>query len=462
MSQATSNTADNNVPFEALILDNDQDHSTQLMGVLNAAGMRTRCCGDPQDALNFISDDAPLLVVLDLDCADDALLQIIESPQLELSEIVLMASDDQPERVQQAMRAGASYFFCKPFSETFIQDFVEDVLRDAQEEASRKAGVTPPTLDQYGLLRGSSPPMHKLYRKIRKVSPSTANILVIGESGCGKELVAQTLHQMSDRCDEAFVAVNCGAVPANLFESELFGHEKGSFSGANRQHSGLFEQADKGTLFLDEITEMPIELQVKLLRVLETHSIRRVGAESDTDVNVRIIAATNRNPEEAVQEEQLRQDLYFRLAQVPLKLPPLRERGDDATGLAQHFLNVLNEQEGRQIQFTEAAIEMIAQQAWPGNVRELRNAVERAFLLADDHIGPENLESDSIADDTAMPGDYLRISVGTSLDETEKQLIFATLEANDGNKKRTAESLGISLKTLYNRLNEYGDHEETA
>ena len=207
---------------------------------------------------------------------------------------------------------------------------------------------------------------------------------------------------------------------------------------------------------------MPIELQVKLLRVLETHSIRRVGAESDTDVNVRIIAATNRNPEEAVQEEQLRQDLYFRLAQVPLKLPPLRERGDDATGLAQHFLNVLNEQEGRQIQFTEAAIEMIAQQAWPGNVRELRNAVERAFLLADDHIGPENLESDSIADDTAMPGDYLRISVGTSLDETEKQLIFATLEANDGNKKRTAESLGISLKTLYNRLNEYGDHEETA
>ncbi len=462
MSQATNSPGDGSTVFEALILDSDQDHSTQLMGVLNAGGMRTRCCGDPQDVLNFISESAPLLLVLDLDCAGDALLPIIESPQLELSEIVLMAADDQPERVQQAMRAGASYFFCKPFSETFMQDFVEDVLRDAQEEADRKAGVKPPTLDQFGLLRGSSAPMHKLYRKIRKVAPSTANILVIGESGCGKELVAQTLHQMSDRCDEAFVAVNCGAVPANLFESELFGHEKGSFSGANRQHTGLFEQAHKGTLFLDEITEMPIELQVKLLRVLETQTIRRVGAESDTDIDVRIIAATNRNPEEAVQEEKLRQDLYFRLAQVPLKLPPLRERGDDATGLAQHFLNVLNEQEGRQVQFTEAAIEVIGQQAWPGNVRELRNAVERAFLLADDHIGPDSLESDSMADDTSMSGDYLRISVGTSLDETEKQLIFATLEANGGNKKQTAEALGISLKTLYNRLNDYDDHEETA
>ena len=304
------------------------------------------------------------------------------------------------------------------------------------------------------MLRGSSKPMLKLYRNLRKIAASTASVLVIGESGTGKELVAQTLHQQSDRFDQPFVAVNCGAVSASLIESQLFGHEKGSFSGASSQHKGYFECADGGTLFLDEITEMPIDLQVKLLRVLETGTLRRLGSEQDIAVDVRIVAATNRQPEEAINDEKLREDLYYRVAQVPVWLPPLRERGTDRVGLAQHFLNLLNERDEKSQFFTEEALAKIDQLPWYGNVRALQSAVERAALLSEGSIAADAIIEDSVSE-PKVEGDFLRVSVDDTLEESERKLIFAALEANEGNKKSTAENLGISLKTLYNRLNEY-------
>jgi DNA-binding NtrC family response regulator len=240
-------------------------------------------------------------------------------------------------------------------------------------------------------------------------------------------------------------------------ESELFGHEKGSFSGALRMHRGLFERADGGTLFLDEITEMPQEVQVKLLRVLETGKFRRVGGEVDQASTVRILAATNRSPEQAVASGKLREDLYFRVARFVLRMPPLRERGQDIVGLARNFLTELNEQNGTGCTLSAAAENALVEHAWPGNVRELRSAIEQAYLVADKMIDAPDLPDFTASEIPVDDGDYLRVSVGTSLDDTERRLIFATLQSVNGSKPDAAEALGISLKTLYNRLNRYTD-----
>jgi two-component system response regulator AtoC len=309
---------------------------------------------------------------------------------------------------------------------------------------------------------GRSAPMQEVYDLIAKVAPTTASVFVTGESGTGKELVAETIHRLSRRRDRPFLAVNCGAMTATLIESELFGHEKGSFTGADRRRVGYFEQASGGTLLLDEITEMPLELQVKLLRVLESGTLLRVGGNEPIRVDVRVIAASNRDPQVAVKEGVLREDLLYRLCVFPIHLPPLRERGDDVALLAEGFLAELNERDATEKRFSEAALEQIRSLAWPGNVRELRNAVERAAILADQVIGPRALpeaKGGCAGSDTrpAGPGDeaVLEVRPGSSIADVERRLILATLEQVDGDKKRAAELLGISLKTLYNRLNVY-------
>jgi DNA-binding NtrC family response regulator len=287
-------------------------------------------------------------------------------------------------------------------------------------------------------------------------------VLLVGESGTGKEVAAQTIHELSLRRKHAFLAVNCGAISPNLIESEMFGHERGSFTGADRQHKGYFERANGGTIFLDEITEMPAELQVKFLRVLETGMFMRVGTTKEIETDVRVIAATNRDPEEAVLEGKLRLDLYHRLNVFPISLPPLRERGNDVWLLAQAFLDELNERHGSRKQFPPAVRDMMLSYPWPGNVRELKNYVQRAFIMA----GPD---ADSTA---AVPlqislskpstGTAVTIPFGTSLAMADRQLILATLEQCGGVKTRAAEILGISLKTLYNRLVEYGEDAKSA
>lgn len=291
--------------------------------------------------------------------------------------------------------------------------------------------------------------------QMARVALTDATVLLEGESGTGKELIAQAVHHSSARTKQIFIAVNCGAIPAHLIEAALFGHEKGSFTGAAKQHAGYFEHASGGTLFLDEITEMAPDMQVKLLRVLESGSFLRVGGSTEVQVNVRLIAATNRSLQSAVKDGSLRQDLMYRLAVFPIRVPPLRERGNDIELLAQYFLQELNHQAGTCKSFSKSALDKIKSHTWPGNVRELKNMVHRAYILSNDKVMLEEpIATQSSAKPILMNG-MLNFSVGTPLAEAQREIILATLQHFSGNKRLTAATLGISLKTLYNRLKEY-------
>ncbi len=314
------------------------------------------------------------------------------------------------------------------------------------------------------IMIGQSPAMDRVRALVARVAPTEASVLLVGESGSGKELVAKSIHEQSLRKQGPFLAVNCGALPPTLIEAELFGYEKGSFTGAVRMHHGLFERADGGTLFLDEITEMPAEMQTRLLRLVETRQLFRVGGTTEVSTDVRIIAATNRCPAGAVRDGALREDLLYRLAVFPIELPPLRQRGDDITLLAEYFLAQLNATYGMAKRLSASALAGLHRHAWPGNVRELRNVIERAFILAD-----EELEFDPL--DIAQPpaavrvgeehGEGLVVPIGTTLAGVERALIEATLNYCRGNKRQAAVTLGCSQKTLYNKLNLY-DRERLA
>jgi DNA-binding NtrC family response regulator len=337
-----------------------------------------------------------------------------------------------------------------PLHETFTADSTNDIVVALPFVAAARA-ASAPALGRFGRLYGSSTVMQDAYRMIEKVAPTEATVFITGESGCGKELVARTIHERSARAHGAFVAINCGAIPQNLIEAELFGHERGAFTGANRQHRGCFERAEGGTLFLDEITEMAPEMQVRLLRVLEMGRFMRVGGDGEIRTNVRVLTATNRDALDAVRDGRLREDLMYRLAVFPIMLPPLREREGDTELLAEHFLQNLNVEGGMSKRFSRAALTTIRAYHWPGNVRELKNAVHRAFIMAEDVV---ELDLAGLAC-PAVEGECLRVPVGTSLAEMERQAIFATLDHCRGNKRRAAEMLGVSLKTLYNRLTAY-------
>ncbi len=311
-------------------------------------------------------------------------------------------------------------------------------------------------LQSYGLLYGSSDVMQELYTQIERVAVTEATALIVGESGTGKELVARTIHDRSARHDGPFIAVNCGAIPDELIEAELFGHEKGSFTGAIEARAGHFEHARGGTLFLDEITEMSLLHQVKLLRALETGEYLPVGGNAAICGDVRIIAATNRDPVAAVKDGYLREDLMYRLAVFPLRTPPLRERERDRELLAQHFLAQLNQQEGTQKTFSKRALEAVRNWSWPGNVRELKNAVYRAFILAEKTVEIAHPQLVPRVKRPVTQGDAMSVWIGTPLADAQKQIILGTLKHCGGDKRLAARTLGVSLKTLYNRLGSYG------
>ena len=311
---------------------------------------------------------------------------------------------------------------------------------------------------RYGELVGSSDSIRKIYTLIEQVAPSSASVLITGESGTGKELVARTIHKMSPRREKPFVAINCSAIPETLMESELFGHEKGAFTGAASRRQGCFELADSGTLLLDEIGEMPALLQAKLLRVIEERAVRRLGSRKEIEVDVRLLAATNRQPQQAVSEGKLRDDLLYRLNVFGIHLPSLRERKEDLPILAQHLVTQLAEKHGRPARFlSRAALEALQFHSWPGNVRELRNVIERAVIICSGeqierhHFAPYPIEQR----ERMRNEDTLSLPVGTPLEEVERQMIMRTLQKTKNNKTRAAELLGISLKTLHNKLNLY-------
>lgn len=303
-------------------------------------------------------------------------------------------------------------------------------------------------------LKWQSAVMCELDACIKRVAPTSATVMITGESGSGKELVARRIHELSPRAGRPFVAINCGAIPPQLIASELFGHERGSFTGAIREHRGHFECADGGTLFLDEITEMPLEQQVALLRVLESGRFMRVGSQSEMRSDVRVLAATNRNPEEALKEGELREDLFYRLQVFSLRLPPLRERKEDIALLAHYFIRELNREERTNKRLTRRALEALQRYHWPGNVRQLKHSLQRAFIMSGDEIDRDSLAPE-IVTRGAVSGPYISIRVGCSLAEAERQLILATLRQCDGSKDTAARILGVSLKTLYNRVKKY-------
>jgi DNA-binding NtrC family response regulator len=324
-------------------------------------------------------------------------------------------------------------------------------------EAASRTRAEPETDCELRLI-GQSPAIQRVRELIGRVAPTDSTVLICGESGCGKELVAESIHAMSPRAGQPFVAINCAAIPATLIEAELFGHERGSFTGALRTREGVFERAHGGTLLLDEITEMPLDLQSRLLRVLETKRLNRVGGSDDLEVDVRVIASTNRSPAKAFEEGRLREDIYYRLAVLTVQLPPLRERRDDILVLADFFLGELNLRHGTNKRLSEELRSRFLRHDWPGNVRELRNAVERAFILCDGELRLDEAEMPTLrasTDGDTSAGQGVSIPIGATLEEIERTFILATLKHFEGDKRRTADVLGCSLKTLYNKLHAY-------
>jgi len=341
--------------------------------------------------------------------------------------------------------------------EFFPADFGGGLAEGTLERSQRMQAAT--RFDDCTLrLIGNSPGMQKVRDLIGRVAPTDSTVLICGESGCGKELVAESVHAMSPRSDKPFVAINCAAIPATLIEAELFGHERGSFTGAMRTREGVFERASGGTLLLDEITEMPLDLQSRLLRVLETKRLNRVGGSSDLEVDVRVIASTNRSPALAFEEGRLREDIYYRLAVVTVQLPPLRERGDDVLVLAEFFLAELNLRNGTHKRLSDELRARFLRHRWPGNVRELRNSVERAYILCDGEL--DLSEQDLLTlrrhpEGEGPTSDVIQLPIGATLEEIERTFILATLKHFEGDKRRAADVLGCSLKTLYNKLHAY-------
>ncbi|TAM06848.1 MAG: sigma-54-dependent Fis family transcriptional regulator [Paraburkholderia sp.] len=442
-----------------LIVDDDAGTREALAAVVGDDGLTTAQAGDLREARIQLVRQTPDVVFADLKLPDGSGTELFQDldPRSGV-ELVVITGHASVETAVDALKAGAIDYLVKPINLQRVKAILNRLPRagDLKAEIGTLRGELR-RMGRFGLMLGSSTAMQEVYDQIGRVAPTPASVMLVGESGTGKELAAQTIHQLSLRRKQEFLAVNCGAISPNLIESEMFGHERGSFTGADRQHKGYFERANGGTLFLDEITEMPVELQVKLLRVLETGMFMRVGTTREIETDVRLIAATNRDPEQAVAEGKLRLDLYHRLNVFPINLPPLRERGKDVGLLAQSFLDELNERHGTKRQFPAAVREMLAAYPWPGNVRELKNYVQRAHIMASADGDLTAAVPLQISLSKSMAGTAVTIPFGTSLADADRQLILATLEQCGGVKTRAAEILGISLKTLYNRLVEYGN-----
>jgi two-component system, NtrC family, response regulator AtoC len=440
----------------ALAVDDDPNFLSALAELIELQGFTTKTACNLRDARAQVSHRTPDVALIDLYLPDGSGIDLLKDLEGGNStEVVLMTGHADVESAVQALRLGASDYLTKPLDIGRLKSILANVASVQPVSSVIDGGPVeqPQGPDRLGLLLGASPPMQSLYEMMTRVAPTDASVFFIGESGTGKDMAAQTLHHLSKRSKAPFLPLNCGAISPTLIESELFGHERGSFTGAARRHQGYFERAHTGTLFLDEITEMPIELQVKLLRVLETGTVARIGGDQQVNVDVRVVAATNRDPQKAVNEGKMREDLLYRLQVFPILMPPLRDRGDDVILLADFFLGQLNERQGTAKRFTEESIDRLRTHSWPGNVRELKNVVHRAFIMADQEISPRCLPREVGGDSGILRS--LHFQVGASIEDVEHRLIMATLDAYGGNKRKTADILGVSLKTLYNRLNSY-------
>jgi DNA-binding NtrC family response regulator len=447
-----------------LIVEDEENERSGLAELIRAWGFETETAVDGVEALEKMASSNPGIVVTDLRMPRMDGVQLLErlAAQPQQVAVILLTAQGSVEAAVNAMKRGAFDFIEKPVNPTRLRNILQNAARirgaERELEASRRklrdVGVL-------GELVGASAKMQELFRLIELVAPSTASILITGESGTGKELVARTIHSLGSRKSKPFVAINCAAIPETLMESEIFGHEKGAFTGALERRIGCFELAEGGTLLLDEIGEMPIATQAKLLRVLEDRKLRRLGSKTETSVDVRVLAATNKEPQEAVARGQLRNDLFYRLNVFNIHMPPLREHKEDLPDLVVALLRDMNEKHGRRVAgISDAVMASFAAHAWPGNVRELRNTLERAVIVCEGaiiearHLPPGF--GDVAPRAPVQEANAVRLGVGTTVDEAERLLILKTLESTHNNKTRAADILGISLKTLHNKLKEYG------
>ncbi len=448
----------------ALIVEDDADAASMVAALVASQGHSAATAPTLHDARRQLALQTPDLLLLDLHLPDGNGLTLLEDTDLlGQPDIVLMTGHASLENSIQALRLGVVDYLVKPLSATLLQGMLSRVmlaapgLARAAKARTAPAGRTPRTdAERFGHLIGRSAPMRRVFEQIARVAGTSVTVFITGESGTGKELVARTVHEMSRRKAHPFLAVNCGAISPTLIESEIFGHERGSFTGAERQHQGFFERAQGGTLFLDEITEMPPALQVKLLRVLESGTFMRVGSGVALESDVRLIAATNRDPQRAVAEGTLREDLMYRLHVFPIEMPALRERPQDIPLLVQHLLQQFVQGEGRPLRATPEALERLSALPWPGNVRELRNVLQRAWVMETGETLSTRWLPEAGARAASAGNGSLPVSVGMSLADVERQVILSTLAHCDQHKERAAALLGVSLKTLYNRLKSYG------
>ncbi|HEV3141326.1 MAG TPA: sigma-54 dependent transcriptional regulator [Vicinamibacterales bacterium] len=441
-----------------LIVEDDPAARVGLEQLVKSWGFVAESAHDGEDALEKVTSFRPAIVITDLVMPRMdglALLRALHQQGAEAT-TVLLTAQGTVETAVEAMKEGAYDYLTKPVDIQRLKIMLDKIVE--RLETMREVKALRRQLREHGAfgsLIGNAAEMRKMYQIVEQAAPTSASVLITGESGTGKELVAQTIHQLSPRTSFPFVAINCAAIPETLLESEIFGHEKGAFTGAAERRAGCFELADRGTLFLDEIGEMTPATQVKLLRVLQERKFRRLGGRTEQAVDVRVIAATNLEPVEAVKQGKLREDLYYRLNVFAFRLPPLRERKDDLPLLIQAFVAEFNSRNQKSIAGVDReAMAILEQYGWPGNVRELRNVIERAIILAPGpfieakHLPPAVAEQAPTA-----PKPQVALAPGTTVEEAERRLILMTLEHTRDNKTRAAEILGISLKTLHNKLN---------
>jgi len=453
------------VQEKVLIVEDEENERSGLADLVSAWGYRTETARDGLEGLEKVAAWSPGIVITDFRMPRMDGLELLQrlADQPQQIAVMLLTAQGSIDVAVDAMKSGAYDFIQKPVDTTRLKQILQNAARqrgtaielEATKRKLRDTGL-------FGQMVGSSRSMREIFHLIEMVAPSTASVLITGESGTGKEMVARTIHDMSPRKSKPFVAINCSAIPETLIESEIFGHEKGAFTGAMERRAGCFELAEEGTLLLDEIGEMPAPTQAKLLRVLEDHRLRRLGSKVETPVDVRVLAATNKVPEEAVSKGELRGDLYYRLNVFNIHMPPLREHKEDVPALVDALLADMNAKHGRDVAgVSDTVLQLFQNHNWPGNVRELRNTMERAVIVCDAplvetrHL-PPNFGSSGLKP-VANEGEGIHLEVGTTVEEAEKLLILKTLASSNNNKTRAAEILGISLKTLHNKLKEYGN-----
>jgi DNA-binding NtrC family response regulator len=449
---------------KVLIVEDEENERTGLAELVSSWGYTAETARDGQDGHEKVTTWSPSIVVTDLKMPRMGGIELLEkiAGDTRSVAVIVVTAQGTIDSAVQAMRMGAYDYITKPIDtnrlRTILQNASALVNTRVELEVTRRKLRDVGSL---GSLVGPSKKMQEIFRLTEMVAPSTASVLITGASGTGKELVARTIHELSPRRTKPFVAINCAAIPETLIESEIFGHEKGAFTGALERRTGCFELAEAGTLLLDEIGEMPIATQAKLLRVLEDRKLRRLGSKVETTVDVRVLAATNKVPEEAVARGELRNDLYYRLNVFNIHMPPLRDHREDIPDLVHALLREVNSKHSRQVAtVSEAVLNAFRNHTWPGNVRELRNTLERAVIVCEGAVIETKHLPPGFGHAPLRPSvddaDSIRVGVGTTVGEAERLLIVKTLESTNNNKTRAAEILGISLKTLHNKLKEYG------